>query len=1030
MIPPVERFNKPNLKREQVKACRLSKAWRQLSGNYFVRRITMTAAVALALLSGPRPTLANIPGGGDGSGANVTVVDNGDGTVTMANGIVSVTLQTSNSHITSVKYTYNNNGSARTTEMLQASNQYYWGGFVTNLGTNVTTQYGALSFNYTLAIDPASNGGDRADLKLVNSTPGTGGFEAHFTLQRGAQGFYTTAILSHSASDPAMSVNAYGLISRVPPQFNWLSIDDARNFFVGAQSTSLAHPSDIPKETNLALNGTQAGEFENKFIEAQDHADQKAWGWSSVGSTGTNIGVWMMTNLEFSDGGPLKRDVTAYPGNNINNSILTQEVGQGTDSTVEAGEVWTKVCGPWLYYVNSVSASITDEEQAAQDLYNDAVAQDAAEKAAWPYSWFPSSAYVAASGRGVVTGKIAISDSGNRNPVISGTWVGLEQQPVLNPNSPFYDFQKWLKPYQYWTQTDSGGNFTIPDVIAGSNYTLFCYGPGAAGTFMSQNLNGGSPPYEVTLPATPFAVTVAGGKTTNLGTVTWSPKRVGATVFELGYPDRKADKYRHGEDFWAPEHSPALGFPTPVWGGQAYYLQEFPNGINYTVGQSKWSRDWNYVLPSQLDSTGAYQPTTATITFNLASAPASGASASLYLGVAGDYGGKVILSVNGANLGAASGVTAAPQPLTAAGYSPPSTGNYTDNSSIHMSDHGPFVDERVNFPASLLHAGQNTLTINMNAVGYSNYIMVDYLRLELTGYVPPAPTSVTVYPGNNRNLVTWPVMPGAARYNILRSTTSGSGYVSLASGQLGTVCGTDASINTYTDTTAVNNTTYYYVVQSWNVQNGYSPNSPQASGRPLSTLATSAPATPTITVSGSGSHSVNLSWSASAGANFYVLTRKTLADNNVGGAYVLRTITLDDHVTGTTHTNTAVSDGKLYDYSVKAVNAAGVSADSAPVMAEPLPAAPAAPAGLTATALSSTSVKLTWNAAANAIGYVIYRSTTSGGPYVFPANYVNSGVRTSLTDNDVVAGTTYYYRVTSVNAGAISPHSYVTVTTP
>jgi fibronectin type 3 domain-containing protein len=273
-------------------------------------------------------------------------------------------------------------------------------------------------------------------------------------------------------------------------------------------------------------------------------------------------------------------------------------------------------------------------------------------------------------------------------------------------------------------------------------------------------------------------------------------------------------------------------------------------------------------------------------------------------------------------------------------------------------------------------------------------------------------------------------MPGAARYNILRSTTSGSGYVSLASGQLGTVCGTDASINTYTDTTAVNNTTYYYVVQSWNVQNGYSPNSPQASGRPLSTLATSAPATPTITVSGSGSHSVNLSWSASAGANFYVLTRKTLADNNVGGAYVLRTITLDDHVTGTTHTNTAVSDGKLYDYSVKAVNAAGVSADSAPVMAEPLPAAPAAPAGLTATALSSTSVKLTWNAAANAIGYVIYRSTTSGGPYVFPANYVNSGVRTSLTDNDVVAGTTYYYRVTSVNAGAISPHSYVTVTTP
>ena len=190
-----------------------------------------------------------------------------------------------------------------------------------------------------------------------------------------------------------------------------------------------------------------------------------------------------------------------------------------------------------------------------------------------------------------------------------------------------------------------------------------------------------------------------------------------------------------------------------------------------------------------------------------------------------------------------------------------------DNASIHISNHGPFLDERVTFPASLLHAGQNTLTINMSAVGYSFFIMVDYLRLELAGYVPPAPASVTVYAGNNRNLVTWPVVPGAARYNILRSTTSGSGYVSLADGQLSAVSGSDSGLATYHDATAVNNTTYYYVVQSWNAQNGYSANSPQASGTPLSTLPAAAPATPKISVSGSGSHKVALSWSASPGAD-------------------------------------------------------------------------------------------------------------------------------------------------------------------
>ncbi len=513
--------------------------------------------------------------------------------------------------------------------------------------------------------------------------------------------------------------------------------------------------------------------------------------------------------------------------------------------------------------------------------------------------------------------------------------------------------------------------------------------------------------------------------------MTWTPKRDGATVFEIGVPDRKADEFRHGEDYWQAERSPQLGFPTPVWGAQAYYLQEFPNGITYNVGASRWDTDWNYVLPSQLNSAGAYQPTTATINFNLPATPSASAKAALYAAIAGDNGGEVVFSVNGQDLDTASGVTESPAgSLLSTGFSPPPTGNYMDNSSIHMGVHGPFEDVRINFPATLLHQGANTITIAMNKVGYSYFVMLDYLRLELEGFVPPAPTSVTVYPGNNRNLVTWPVMPGAPRYNILRSTTSGSGYVSLASGQLGPVSGSDSGLATFNDTSAVNNTTYYYVVESWNLQNGYSANSPQGSGKPLSTLPTSAPSSPTLTVSGTSSHHVNLSWTASPGADYYVLTRKTLADNHAGGAYVLRTITLDDYVTGTTYTDDTVSDGKLYDYSVKAVNAVGTSGDSALAMAQPMPLAPAAPGGLSGTALSSTSVKLTWTAAANATGYVIYKSTTSGGPYVFSANYVNAGVETFVTDKGVVAGTTYYYRVTSVNAGGISPHAYVTVTTP
>ena len=126
-----------------------------------------------------------------------------------------------------------------------------------------------------------------------------------------------------------------------------------------------------------------------------------------------------------------------------------------------------------------------------------------------PYSWFKDPSYVPASGRGTVTGRMAIEDAGNPNATAAGLWIGLEEQPQTNNGT--YDFQKWLKPYQYWVQADAAGNFIIPSVLPGEKYTLWAYGPGAAGTFLSQNQTGGNPPLECNLPATPFAVAVKAG---------------------------------------------------------------------------------------------------------------------------------------------------------------------------------------------------------------------------------------------------------------------------------------------------------------------------------------------------------------------------------------------------------------------------------------------------------------------------------------------------------------------------------------
>lgn len=70
----------------------------------------------------------------------------------------------------------------------------------------------------------------------------------------------------------------------------------------------------------------------------------------------------------------------------------------------------------------------------------------------------------------------------------------------------------------------------------------------------------------------------------------------------------------------------------------------------------------------------------------------------------------------------------------------------------------------------------------------------------------------------------------------------------------------------------------------------------------------------------------------------------------------------------------------------------------------------------TATAAPPPSVTLSWNASTSSgvDGYNLYRGTVSGGPYTRLNSTLNTTM--SATDNTVVAGQTYYYVTTAVNA--------------
>jgi hypothetical protein len=98
--------------------------------NCVLARILVVAVVMAASFH----AYANIPGGGTGTGPNVTLVDNGS--VTIGNGIVSIVCAKSGATINQINYTYNNGGGPQTINLLSGGNnggRLYWelGGFTT-----------------------------------------------------------------------------------------------------------------------------------------------------------------------------------------------------------------------------------------------------------------------------------------------------------------------------------------------------------------------------------------------------------------------------------------------------------------------------------------------------------------------------------------------------------------------------------------------------------------------------------------------------------------------------------------------------------------------------------------------------------------------------------------------------------------------------------------------------------------------------------------------------------------------------------
>ncbi|MGO8673133.1 MAG: fibronectin type III domain-containing protein, partial [Capsulimonadaceae bacterium] len=263
------------------------------------------------------------------------------------------------------------------------------------------------------------------------------------------------------------------------------------------------------------------------------------------------------------------------------------------------------------------------------------------------------------------------------------------------------------------------------------------------------------------------------------------------------------------------------------------------------------------------------------------------------------------------------------------------------------------------------------------------------------------PTGLTAVAGNTQVTLFWSASPGAASYNVYRSTVSG--------GEGATAVGS-ADGPSYTDTGLTNGVIYYYTVAAV-THGGTSAQSGEASATPSAAL----PLAPTGLIASEANNQVVLSWAGVAGVRSYNVYRATATGAEGSTAFGTSS--------STTFTDTGLTSGVTYCYKVAAVSGSGTSAQSSEASSTLTPVTPSGVKALSGNA----QVVLLWISSIGATSYNVYRGTASGAE---GATAIGIAANTFYTDTGLANGATYFYTVAAVNGGGTSGLSSESSATP
>lgn len=286
--------------------------------------------------------------------------------------------------------------------------------------------------------------------------------------------------------------------------------------------------------------------------------------------------------------------------------------------------------------------------------------------------------------------------------------------------------------------------------------------------------------------------------------------------------------------------------------------------------------------------------------------------------------------------------------------------------------------------------GEECVTLKSNISPSSNNWGDDYWVKFYSSLAKPSVAKTASY-GAKAVRVRWNDVPGAAKYEIYRSTKASSGYTRIKT--VADIAGKETY--TFTNTGRTNKKTYYYKVKAI----GYNTKVTSTSGYKKVKVNIAAPKL-NIT---SDSHWIEYKFNSVPGANGYQLYYK------IGKNGKWR---LEDTVgnTGDNWYGYGYAFGKTYYFKIRAYDKVdGKKYYSSYSNVVKYYHKPPAVENLKVVN-SSGKAKLTWSNELFISGYQIYRSTSKNGTYTKISTLKGASKKT-YTDKKVKKGKTYYYKV-------------------